>query len=135
MSTVPNFVRIAEVLFAWHNGVVTDAEAHERIQWALSPENFVPRDELCGGWPQKSGPDISTMLLRFEDKLNALCGSFSTPFPSTSDPNILSEGVKMLAEQGDTIYAVKEHRNRTGAGLAATVALIKAYMRDKGAVR
>ncbi len=56
-------------------------------------------------------------LRRIEQKLDALLNHLQVEFVDLGPGDALSEDVRILADRGDKIAAIKKHRELTGAGL------------------
>lgn len=67
-------------------------------------------------------------LRRIEQKLDTLLNHFQIELVEMGPGADLSEDVKLLADRGDKIGAIKRHRELTGDGLYEAKQAVEAYL-------
>jgi hypothetical protein len=125
----PDLNRIGSIIASWQRHVVTAEEAQMAIQKALEPAHCMPKAELFPDpEPAVASRQVVNTLERVEMKLNLLIEHHALLLPDHIDPDILSDGVKELANANRKIEAVSLHRARTGAQLPQAVEIINRYI-------
>lgn len=79
--------------------------------------------------------DDAARLRRVERKLDAVLAHLGVPAPDAAD---LSAQAKLYADSGQTIDAIRQYRQDTGAGLAEAKRVIEEYLgryEDRGMKR
>ena len=88
MAMCPNFEKIQKYTEARLNGIMTTDEAIAAMQKLLSPETFIPEEELMNHTGETALEiKLTNDLGRVESKLDALVHYLTTPAPSGDASN------------------------------------------------
>lgn len=80
---------------------------------------------------EQLSPEQAARLVRIERKLDLILAHLGLAYDDAARPSDLDAETRRLADEGRKIEAIKAHRERTGAGLAAAKDAVEAYLRGQ----